>query len=185
MLGIFLDTETNGLNPRKHLPIDIAIVIQNLQSKKEYASYETLISISPSDWEKSDPASLAVNGYTWEDIEHGKPLDLVSADILALFKSCDVKRGKSVFICQNPSFDRAFFSHLIDPDTQEKLNFPYHWLDLASMHWATHPEPWRSGISKDAIAAAHKLPSEDKPHKAMNGTRHLIACYWALIDSKK
>ncbi len=50
------------------------------------------------------------------------------------------------------------------------------------MHWAPHPEPWRTGISKGAIAAAHKLPPEDKPHKAMNGTRHLIAYYWAVLS---
>ncbi|HPE84789.1 MAG TPA: 3'-5' exonuclease [Chlamydiales bacterium] len=181
MLGIFLDTETNGLNPRRHCPLEIAIVIQNLQSGKEYASYEAIIAQPQSKWDQSDTESLAVNGFTWEEVQAGKPIDLVASEILALLKSCDIKRGKAVFICQNPSFDRAFFSQIIDIDKQEAIKLPYHWLDLASMYWAKAHEPWRNGISKDAIASAHKLAPEAKPHRAMNGTRHLIACYWAVL----
>ena len=99
-------------------------------------------------------------------------------------------RKKAVFICQNPSFDRGFFSQLIDPDTQEDLNWPYHWLDLASMYWAISmdkakkqncPFPWETGISKDLIASHYNLPAEDKPHRAMNGVDHLLICYEAVV----
>ena len=54
---------------------------------------------------------------------------------MACFARNKIKRGEAVFICQNPYFDRAFFAQLIDPDTQEKNLWPYHWLDLASMFW--------------------------------------------------
>jgi DNA polymerase-3 subunit epsilon/oligoribonuclease len=101
-----------------------------------------------------------------------------------------VKRGDAVFICQNPSFDRAFFAQLVDPDTQEKSLWPYHWLDLASMFWAKaiHCKqqsdgmwPWETGLSKDKIATAFFLPSEERPHRAMNGVDHLILCYKAVV----
>jgi DNA polymerase-3 subunit epsilon/oligoribonuclease len=41
--------------------------------------------------------------------------------------------------------------------------------------------PWETGLSKDKIASAFKLPSEEKPHRAMNGVNHLIVCYKAVV----
>ena len=91
---------------------------------------------------------------------------------------------------QNPSFDRAFFAQIIDPDLQEKLLWPYHWLDLASMYWAkaltkekteANKMPWVTGLSKDKIATVYKLPAEGKPHRAMNGVDHLILCYEVIV----
>jgi DNA polymerase-3 subunit epsilon/oligoribonuclease len=32
-------------------------------------------------------------------------------------------------------------------------------------------------LSKDAIAARLGLPPEEKPHRALNGVAHLLACY--------
>ena len=109
---------------------------------------------------------------------------------MKLFDKHDIKRGEAVFICQNPSFDRIFFSQLIDVDTQEKLLWPYHWLDLASMYWAEairkakggeEKYPWMTGCSKDKIATALELPKEVKPHRAMNGVNHLLLCYESVV----
>jgi len=116
--------------------------------------------------------------------------DMVAEGIKASFSRNGIKRGNAVFICQNPSFDRIFFSQLIDADVQEKLLWPYHWLDLASMYWAdciTKAKsgqsllPWETGFSKDKIARALRLPPEEKPHRAMNGVDHLLLCYEAVV----
>lgn len=189
MLGIFLDIEANGLNSKIHRILELALRIVDLQNGRFLGEYQSLLSLPIEAWEKSDQESLRVNGFKWDDIIHGKTPRLVAQEIIDLFAALGIRRKKAVFICQNPSFDRAFFSQLIDPDTQELLSWPYHWLDLASMYWAlslkhpleNRPLPWETGLSKDTIAAQYQLPGEAKPHRAMNGVSHLILCYEAVV----
>jgi len=190
VLGVFLDTETNGLNAYKHRVLEIALKIVDMRTGKELDRYESVVHQPEEIWDLSDPASLKVNGITLEEVLQGKASSSVAMEITNLFQKNGIKRGSSVFICQNPSFDRIFFSQLIDPDVQESLKWPYYWLDLASMYWAEsmrigkhHPQklPWETGFSKDKIAAVYKLPAEVNPHRAMNGVDHLILCYKTVV----
>ena len=190
VLGIFLDTETNGLNFQKHRIVEIAYQIIDVFTGEVKDTFHSLISVSAEDWQKSDPESLKVNGFKWEEVAQGAPIPAVVDKICASFLKNGIKRGEAVFICQNPSFDRAFFSQLIDGDAQEKLLWPYHWLDLASMYWAeamkkgatgTGNYPWETGYSKDKIAVTYSLPTEAQPHRAMNGVNHLLLCYKNVV----
>ena len=190
MLGIFLDSETNGLNARKHKIIEIAYKVIDVNTGALKDQFEALIFQSFEDWKCSDPESLQINGFTWEKVSSGQKAHEVAEQVQTSFSRNGIKRGNAVFICQNPSFDRIFFSQLIDADVQEKLLWPYHWLDLASMYWANSiskaksgqaPFPWETGFSKDKIARALRLPSEEKPHRAMNGVNHLLLCYEAVV----
>ena len=185
MLGVFLDTETSGLNPLKHHVLEVALKIVDMESGEILHIYEAMIQQSRFNWEKADPSSLQVNGFTWKEVSEGQPIEKVSGEIVTTLARNNIRRGKAVFICQNPSFDRAFFSQIIDPDLQEMLEWPYHWLDLASMYWARHvdkePLPWSTGVSKDIISQVYDLPPEKKPHRAMNGVDHLILCYKAVV----
>lgn len=194
MLGIFLDAETNGLNPQKHKIIEIAFQIIDLITGACKDSFESVIAINLKDWQKSDLKSLKINGFNWHMVCQGLPPQLVAQQIQDCFAKNQIARGKAVFICQNPSFDRAFFSYLIDPELQESLLFPYHWLDLASMYWAEAIRqaktglglfPWETGCSKDVIAKAYSLRSEQQPHRAMNGVLHLLLCYEAIVGFPK
>lgn len=185
MLAVFLDTETNGLNPYKHKVIEIAYKILDVKTGDLKDSFESLVSHSEEDWQKSDPRSLKIHEISWEKVKGGSSIDIVAQKILASFSKHGIQKGKALFICQNPSFDRAFFSQIIDPDIQHSLDFPYHWLDLASMYWSRKikesPYPWETGISKDRISQTYQLPPEAKPHRAMNGVDHLLLCYETMI----
>lgn len=190
MLAIFLDIEATGLDSFRHSPIDIAIKIVDLSSGIEKGSYQSVLRQTPEVWEKRDLYSMEINGYLWEDLLLGKNPVQVKEEILNLFQSLNIIRGKAFFICQNPSFDRGFFSQIIDVYTQEKLHWPYHWLDFASMYWALLvqntkknklPFPETLSLSKNEIAKIYDIPPEASPHKAMNGVDHLIACYKAVI----
>lgn len=190
MIGVFLDTETNGLNPQHHKILEIAFSLIDLSTGTPLQEYQTLIAQPIEAWEKSDQESLSINGFTFSEISKGKTPRNTSQTIIDIFTHHNIRRKKAVFICQNPSFDRVFFSQLIDPDTQELLSWPYHWLDLASMYWALTlqkaqhhkgPLPWETGLSKDHIATTHHLPPEQKPHRALNGVRHLVLCYEAVV----
>jgi DNA polymerase-3 subunit epsilon/oligoribonuclease len=182
MLGVFLDTEANGLNPQVHKIIEVAFKIADLASGEIKEIYQSLVRVSFEAWEKSDPASLHINGFSWEEVKAAPTPSQVAEEIIDLLTRHGIKRKKAVFICQNPSFDRVYFSQLVNVDTQELLQFPYHWLDLASMFWAITLRieklmPWDIGFSKDLIASYYHLPGEEKPHRAMNGVNHLFLCY--------
>ncbi|MBS0620158.1 MAG: 3'-5' exonuclease [Verrucomicrobia bacterium] len=194
MIGIFLDTETNGLSSRRHRVLEIAFRMLDILTGEEKDSYQAVLSLSEEEWQKSDPESLKINGFSWEEIQRGIPSAQVAEEIKLHFMRQGIRRGEAVFICQNPSFDRAFFSQLVEPELQESLLWPYHWLDLASMYWAiamrkgaqgTGNYPWETGVSKDKIATTYQLPKESPPHRAMRGVDHLILCYRAVIGFPK
>lgn len=190
MLGIFLDIETTGLDPTKHSVIDIAFKIIDLSSGQLKSSLNSIVKQSDVAWSKADPTSIQINGYTWEQVSQGKDSYSIGQEIIQIFTTIPIERGKAVFICQNPAFDRGFFSHLVDVYTQEKLNWPYHWLDLASMYWAMYyqksiregiPLPEKMSFSKNDIARTYNLPPEVDPHRALNGVDHLLLCYKAVL----
>lgn len=190
MLAIFLDMETTGLDPKRHCAIDVAFKIVDVSTGELKGAFQSVIKQPLSEWDKRDPASILINGYTWEEVCLGKEPQLVSEEIIHLFQFFDIQRGKAVFICQNPAFDRGFFSQLVDVYTQERLNWPYHWLDLASMYWAMTVQKRKSAgqsmpdtmnLSKNSIAAEYHMPKEVDPHRAMNGVDHLMRCYEAVL----
>lgn len=190
MLAIFLDLETTGLDPTKHSVIEIAFKVIDISSGLEKFTYQSIVRQPYAVWEGRDPSSVEVNGFTWEKLESGKPPEQVRDEVIAIFNEVGIVRGKAVYICQNPSFDRGFFGQLIDVYTQERLNWPYHWLDFASMYWALlvmkmreegTPFPVEMNLSKNSIAKLHNLPTEDRPHSALNGVNHLILCYRTVV----
>ena len=186
MLGIFLDTETNGLDFRKARILEIAFKIIDLRKQEEILSFDTTIKQPQQVWDQSDPVSLTINGFKFEDLADGLTEEQASQKIITMFEECGITRNKAVFICQNPSFDRAFFTQLVPTLEQEKRKWPYHWLDLASMFWLSYIRetgnfPMNVGLSKDKIAHYYKLPPEKRPHKALNGVNHLVDCYYALM----
>lgn len=193
MRAIFLDIEATGLDPKRHVPIDIALKIVDLRTGNSLGEYQTLIHLSQETWDLADPASMKINGYTFEQVYLGKEISQVASDITTLFSHLEICRGKAVFICQNPTFDRAFFAQIIPIYFQEEKNWPYHWLDLASMYWIVsimelekmgNEIPEKFNLSKNAIAQHYHLPPEQYPHRAMNGVIHLIACYRAVANTK-
>ncbi|MEZ5314895.1 MAG: 3'-5' exonuclease [Chlamydiales bacterium] len=190
MLLIFLDIETTGLDPDKHRILEIAYRIVESTTNHSIVSYLSTIQQPLEVWKQADPKSLQINGFTWEDSLKGKSEKVVGSEILNDLNRVKLGESEGVFICQNPSFDRAFFIQLINTDLQYHYKWPYHWLDLASMYWAiqlkNNPEFPNQikeiDLSKNKIAGYYGIPEEDSPHRAMNGVDHLIACYQAIFN---
>jgi oligoribonuclease len=187
MLGVFIDTETSGLDPFLHVPIEIGVVVVDLMTGQEMASYETLLCATDEEWQASDPNSAAIHGIAFEQLKTGVSRSTAAVAIERLLVASGVTNDRAFFVCQNPSFDRPFFAKIISQYRQEALRWPYHWLDLASMYWALvvakgeRPILQSICVSKDAIASALGLPPEKRPHRAINGVRHLISCYERLV----
>lgn len=191
MLLIFLDAEMSGLNPERHRLLEIAYVIVDAATGRRVHSYSAILRQPKEVWERSDPESLKVNGFTWEKVLTGITEKTCASEIINDFTSVGLTEKTGAFICQNPSQDRIFFNQLISVDLQEELGWPYHWLDLASMYWAVrHIEDKKEarqikegGLSKNKIAAHYGVPPEAMPHTALGGVNHLLACYEALFGS--
>lgn len=193
MRAIFLDIETTGLDPTRHRTIDIAFKIIDVTSGEVLGVFQSIIKLTPADWDKRDPVSIEINGFTWEQVSTGQEVSLARSEIIQMFTGLKIERGNAVFICQNPAFDRGFFSQMIDVYTQENLHWPYHWLDLASMYWSQLVQKSKAegvsfqetmNLSKNEIAKAYNLPPEQHPHRAMKGVEHLILCYEAVLGVK-
>lgn len=192
MKAIFLDIETDGLDPDLHQALEVGVSIYDLHTMTCITEYESFVRCSERQWTMgSDPQALLINGIQFKDVENAKQASEISADLTELFLTHEIDRTNSVFICQNPSFDRGFFPQIMPIETQHELELPYHWLDLASMYWAisfdpkkpvnAHSLPKTIPLSKDAIAQYLGIPKEEKPHRALNGVRHLISCYRQLF----
>lgn len=184
MLLIFLDSETTGLDSTKHRVVEIAYKIYDTAKKRIVVSNSCIINQPAAVLAEADPKSLKVNGFTEELILTGKSERAVAAEIIHDFNRAGVHQGQALFVCQNPSFDRAFFNQLVSVEMQSEFKWPYHWLDLASMYWM-HKKgelPDEQSLSKNAIAKKLGLPKEAEPHRAMNGVIHLMQCYSSLFS---
>jgi oligoribonuclease len=190
MLAIFLDIECTGLDFRKHNVLEIAFKVIDVTDGTIKGEYQSIVAVPQEAWDNKDPHSIEVNGFRWEELAKGKPATVVGREIVDLLTALHIERGKAVFICQNPAFDRGFFSQLVDVYTHEKLHWPYHWLDFASMYWALKmresttggsPFPDQINLSKNEIAKQYNIPPEASPHRAMNGVDHLIQCYKTVV----
>jgi DNA polymerase-3 subunit epsilon/oligoribonuclease len=184
---IFVDIETTGLNFTLHVPVEIALICIDSNNNNEMFRYENCIKVSIESWEKRDDEAIAFNGFNPSVVWKATDLERVKEDILELFIKHKIRKGDSFFLCQNPSFDRIMFDKIIDQNTFSLHNFPYHWLDLASMFWIKNQNSIKhrknsikAPLSKDNIAKNLGLKDEEKPHKALNGVLHLIKCYDVL-----
>lgn len=199
MKAVFVDIETTGLDFDRHVAIDIALIIVDLNDYTDVHEYTSCIRCDDSDWWYSDPKALEVNGYN--SLNHPKIAQddwIVSEQIEDFLRRHEIVKGKAFFICQNPSFDRPFFLQLMCHEKMIEMDLPYHWLDLASMYWIKFfgsfypiPSPYciipemasEISLSKDSIAKHLGLSPEEKPHTAIRGARHLLDCYRAVCGN--
>lgn len=188
--AIVLDSETTGLDSTMHRVVEIAFRVLKLSDGSFLCSFSSVIKLSEKDWKMAQPKALEVNGFTWERVcGEGRSLEEISRAIIALFKQHNIHKGNSFFLCQNPSFDRPFFSQIIPVEEQSKHSLPYHWLDLASMEVALrftadvkdHRDHKVVSLSKDSIGSRYQIEAEKMPHRAMNGVDHVIEIYKKMI----
>jgi oligoribonuclease len=194
--GIFLDSETNSLYPWKGgRLLEIAFQVYNLITNKLIVEYSTVVKQPFDVWKCSQTGALECNGMTWEKVQKGKDEIVVSLEIKEIFAKYNLVRGKAIFICQNPNFDRAFFDQLIPRQDQTQNKIPYHWFDLSSMHFTRmmlqirlKKKPpkvlYDAQFSKDIIGKYYGTKPEEKPHGALNGVKHLKKVYDMVLTPR-
>src|SRR5581483_5871150 len=108
MLGIFLDQETTGLDSSKHRVLEVAFRVIDLETGEEKVSFDSVVLQPKEVWDARDPQSIVINGFTYEEVMRGKSEKELGIEIQKVLQGVGIRRGNSVFICQNPSFDRPF-----------------------------------------------------------------------------
>lgn len=134
--AIFIDIESNGLDPALHRCLEVAFRVVDVRTGEEKIAYSSLVKQDEATWARSDLVSLSINEFTWEQVQQGKNENEVRQDIITALTNVGIHRSNAFFLAQNPAFDRAFFSQLISISQQDRYQWPYHWLDFASMYWA-------------------------------------------------
>jgi DNA polymerase-3 subunit epsilon/oligoribonuclease len=151
--------------------------------------YQRVVKINKTQFRRAQEGALRCNGFTFQELQtKGVSIDIVQEEVEQWFLKNGINRWNSKFIAQNCSFDRAFFFELIDEVRQREMKLPYHWLDFPSMNLALtlrdeeQIDPMKIPFSKDYIAEANGLAPEEKPHRAMNGVKHLLLLYQNIVQ---
>lgn len=180
---IALDTETGGLDPTQNPILEVAFRIFG-ENRELLATYSTFVKVTDETWKKCDPKALEVNGITREMAEGGKTLEEVAKEVTKLFQELGINKYNAFYFCQNPTFDRGFWSQIFPESVQSENQWPYHWLDLASMYYIEAVKAGGSpkNLSKDAIAKSLGLPPEANPHRALNGVDHMMLIFNKMVS---
>lgn len=98
---LYLDTETTGLNSKKHSPIQIGAIIERDNVIIDEFSYNC----QPIDYNFVESGALAVNRTTLEEIRTFSSPREVMAKVINHLKQHLPKGDKYIMIGQNPKFD--------------------------------------------------------------------------------
>ena len=158
---IFLDTETTGLDDRKHQVWEIAWAVND-------GTINTLV--VDHDISTANPDSLDMNGY-WE--RAGYFLPETARHELNLRKRL---KGNTL-VCSNPPFDRGFLK-------SRWMEEPWHHrsVDISSFAMLVlgHDRPMGlARVAQDLRDMGYEIPNPD--HSARGDVETLRACYMKLL----
>jgi DNA polymerase III epsilon subunit-like protein len=168
---VFVDTETTGLDPRKHELLEIAFVRVQQDWSISGAPVFTIVEewsakVLPENIQSADPASLRVNGYTVTAWNGAVRIQ----DALKIFSD---KTEGAIMVAHNVAFDASFLDTAFSTyGVPNKMH--YHRLDTVSMAYAklnSAPEVTRYSLAE---LCKHFGIVNENAHSALADTR---ACF--------
>lgn len=166
MSMIVLDTETTGVDFRKHGLISIGAVDFDNPENEFYGECRLR------DGAHIDKAALEINGFTEEHIK--EPTAQTEMELLSKFAAWTKTVGDTTFAGENPSFDRDFLKFAAERNGMD-WPFAYRTIDVHAVAYAhmlkKGIEPpqknGHSGLSTDAVLAYTGLPPRKGHHDAL------------------
>lgn len=155
------DTETTGLDSRKHEIIEMAFItylINDDGSKKEVEKLE--VKVKPENIHLAEPEALQVNGYSEEKWVNSLPFEEVYEIFYNAFQNSDLMLG------QNLIFDLKFFSKECKKRDLEIPKFPPY-LDSKAVADRLVREGWLRKSSMDYLCEYYKVESNGRAHTAL------------------
>lgn len=180
---IVLDVETTGIDPDRHSIVSIGAVDFLHPERKFYEECKIWDGAIISD------EAMAVNGYTIEQVTDPNKKSL--EEILKMFFKWVLESESHTIMGHNPIFDLSFLDESAERYHLE-LPFPHRSLDQHSVCFAhmlahgitppTHNK--RSDLNSDKIMEYVGIPTEPKPHIALNGALYEAEAFSRLLYSK-
>jgi DNA polymerase III epsilon subunit-like protein len=180
---IVLDIETTGLDPRLHSIVEVGAI--------DFDRPENVFTARCQMWEgaETDLKALAINGLTLKEIED-KTL-FTQIDLISGFMNWLEKIEDKTIAGQNVDFDIDFLN---ESSARCGLNFrlgkrkvDQHSIVYAQLLKRNIKPPLKDGFSalnSDFIMKYVGLPSEPKPHRAINGAKYEAEALSRLIYGK-
>lgn len=168
-----IDTETTGLDCRRHEIIDFGMVVFDSHTFEIYDTYEA--KVKPLRIMDANAKALEVNGYNekeWKD----------AITIEELMKEVFKRTQGSTFCAHNMIFDWSFLEQA-ERDTGITLPFDRHKLDLLTLAWSRIPHNKVQSWSLKTICTYLRVPPEPKVHRALNGAMAGYGVYKALFST--
>lgn len=177
----FIDIETTGLVPGYHEPVDIGVVLTDLDGVVIDSLFLRIHPVHP---ERLSPGAARVNAFDperWREL--GGVTPAVAVDSLTSFHD-RVAAGRSVLLVAfNSPFDAGFLDHLFRAQGRSwRALYHYFVLDVPSMAWSLGLR----ALQGSALAA--RLGVEDEPrvateHTGLTGAQLNVRIYRALLEA--
>jgi DNA polymerase III epsilon subunit-like protein len=173
-----IDIETTGLVPGWHEPIDIGVVITDVDG---HVVDSTFVRVMPDHPERIAEGARRVNGFdaaTWR--RRGALTPAAAVDSLIAFHRRVAGDRPTLMAVYNSQFDAAFLDHLFRTrGTTWRTLYHYFVLDIPSMAWAMG---FRDLVNGDV---ARRLGVPDEPrvaeeHTGVTGAMLNVRIYRAL-----
>lgn len=184
-----VDTETTGLDYKKHDIIQIAIVPLDLHLRPDKNFLPFNMHLKPARPENAEPKALKVNRKNLSNLMAEGIDPFQAADLLEeWFEKLKLPIGRKIAIIgQNYCFDKAFITEWLGPLTYEYM-FDYHYRDTmitaqylndrAAVHG--NPPPFSSGVSLTRIARKLNIEPEGA-HDALTDCLLVAECYRLMM----
>jgi oligoribonuclease (3'-5' exoribonuclease) len=166
---IFIDIESTGLDPDRHVPWDIAIIAKNEE-------YEQLVVLTEEEMAAADPRALDIGHFQkrYLDVQsQGQERTHHSAFTVAQ-EVARLTDGKHL-VGANPRFDAAFLERLLWRNGANP-KWSYHLIDVEALMLGALAErglevpiPWKSVQLSEMLGIPG--PSEEERHTAMGDSR--------------
>lgn len=169
---VFLDTETTGLDPRKHELLEIAAVRttpDGLTVKGEYERRVVPLRISD-----ADPVALNVNGYRPEEWRDAVPPLQALSELQAF-------AADAVIVGHNVNFDLSFLDALAHSNNVSNTWYKYK-VDTVSLAWPLYVTGKIEKPSLEALETYFGYRRQQR-HRALVDVRACMFVYGALVKS--
>lgn len=180
---IIIDVETTGTDPQKHSILSIGAVNSNDTSKQFYEECRM--------WEGAhiDENALTVNGFSSEDAELESKQS--EAELIHDFLTWVDLQDEITPAGLNPLFDLGFLQAAAKR-AGENYTLPHRSIDLHSVAYThmisrgiTPPVlNKKTDLNSDKIMEYVGIPTEPRPHKALNGAIWELEAFSRLLYGK-
>lgn len=178
-LNLYVDLETSGLYPDKHVILAIGAVADI--SLKSTISFSCLVKPTQEQWDAASPEALHVNGLTWDRFEGAPTLQEAMQAFAGWLMGNDIADSGYGYVGQNPKFDIGFLQQHMGQRMLRFIGFPLSMVyDNRDIYSLLNRYRLIGNIEKrssEKISEVLGLEPEPFPHDALEGARAVRRSY--------